>query len=162
MNTARLRPVLGALLLVLTAAGCSSGSGGSGGGTSTGSPMPSASPSAAVSPSASTSASPSASASASGSASASSAASSAATAVRVTIKEFTFGPDKFTVSPGATVTVVNEDSTAHTLTATGSGGFDSGTIGAGKTATFTAPTAPGSYPFICELHQFMKGTLTVA
>ncbi len=82
--------------------------------------------------------------------------------MRVSIKEFTFGPDKFTVSPGATVTVVNEDSTAHTLTATGQGGFDSGTIGAGKTATFTAPTAPGSYPFICTLHQFMKGTLTVA
>ncbi|BFV55714.1 hypothetical protein KCMC57_up08180 [Kitasatospora sp. CMC57] len=82
--------------------------------------------------------------------------------MRVSIKEFTFGPDTFTVSPGATVTVTNEDSTAHTLTATGKGGFDSGTIGAGKTATFTAPTAGGSYPFICTLHQFMKGTLTVA
>ncbi|WP_405020500.1 cupredoxin domain-containing protein [Kitasatospora sp. NBC_00070] len=82
--------------------------------------------------------------------------------MQVTIKEFTFGPDNFTVSPGAKVTVVNQDSTAHTLTATGQGGFDSGTIGAGKTVTFTAPTKPGSYPFICSLHQFMKGTLTVA
>ncbi|MBB4945269.1 plastocyanin [Kitasatospora gansuensis] len=154
MNTSRLRPALG-LLLLLAATACSSGSGG---GSASSTPTPAVSSSAAVSPSA---ASPSPSA-VSSSASPSAAVSSPAAAVQVTIKEFTFGPDKFTVSPGAKVTVVNEDSTAHTLTATGKGGFDSGTIGGGKTATFTAPTAPGSYPFICSLHQFMKGTLTVA
>ncbi|WP_157531485.1 MULTISPECIES: cupredoxin domain-containing protein [unclassified Kitasatospora] len=153
MNAPRLRPALGALLLALTAVACSSGSGDGGPASGTPTPTPAVSSSAA-SPSA---ASPSPSAS-----SPSAAASSPAASVRVSIKEFTFGPDKFTVSPGATVTVVNEDSTAHTLTATGQGGFDSGTIGGGKTATFTAPTAPGSYPFICTLHQFMKGTLTVA
>ncbi|MFJ9516964.1 cupredoxin domain-containing protein [Kitasatospora sp. NPDC101801] len=156
MHTPRLRPVLGVLLLALTAAACSSGSGG---GSASGTPTPVVSSSAA-SPSAASSSG--ASASASTSTVSPSASGSAQAAVQVTIKEFTFGPDNFTVGPGAKVTVVNQDSTAHTLTATGQGGFDSGTIGAGKTVTFTAPTKPGSYPFICSLHQFMKGTLTVA
>ncbi len=29
------------------------------------------------------------------------------------------------------------------------------------TATFTAPTAPGTYPYHCIFHANMKGTLTV-
>jgi plastocyanin len=151
VNTPRLLPALCALLLALTATACSSDSGG---GPASGTPAPAVSSSAVASSSA---ASPSAAGP-----SPSAAGSSSVAAVRVSIKEFTFGPDKFTVSPGATVTVVNEDSTAHTLTASGQGAFDTGTIGGGKTGTFTAPTAPGSYPFICTLHQFMKGTLTVA
>jgi plastocyanin len=62
------------------------------------------------------------------------------------------------VKAGSTVTVKNEASVTHTVTQDG-GGFNV-SIDAGKTATFTAPAA-GTYPFHCNIHNFMKGTLTV-
>ncbi|MFG1806783.1 cupredoxin domain-containing protein [Streptomyces sp. NPDC049040] len=80
---------------------------------------------------------------------------------RIGIKNFAFGPGTLTVKPGSVVTVTNNDSTTHTLTATGAKAFDTGDIAAGKTVTFTAPAKAGSYPYICTIHPFMKGTLTV-
>jgi plastocyanin len=62
------------------------------------------------------------------------------------------------VKAGSTVTVKNDASVTHTVTQDG-GGFNV-SIDAGKTATFTAPAA-GTYPFHCNIHNFMKGTLTV-
>jgi plastocyanin len=59
------------------------------------------------------------------------------------------------------VTVTNHDSVAHTLTSK-SGGFDTGDIQAGQSKTFTAPNRAGSYPYICTIHQYMTGTLTVS
>lgn len=160
------RAVLGVVLAcaVLSAAGCSSSKSGS---TTTtpaatsasatgGSPSASASGSASKSSSASKSASGSASSSPSGSASA-----SGVTSATITIKNFAFGPADLTVAPGAKITVVNQDSTTHTLTATGSKAFDTGDLAGGKSATITAPTTPGSYPYICSIHTYMKGTLTV-
>jgi plastocyanin len=77
----------------------------------------------------------------------------------VIIKDFAFdGPAS--VTPGATVTVKNEDTEAHTLTADGAGGFDV-TIDPGTSAAFTAPTKAGSYPYHCTYHGNMHGTLTV-
>ncbi|MBY8879050.1 cupredoxin domain-containing protein [Actinacidiphila acidipaludis] len=81
---------------------------------------------------------------------------------RLTIQNFAFHPAALTVKPGAPVTVVNADSTAHTVTATGSKPFDTGTIAPGHTVVFTAPRTAGSYPYICTIHPFMKGTLTVS
>ncbi|MCF2531560.1 cupredoxin domain-containing protein [Yinghuangia soli] len=78
----------------------------------------------------------------------------------VMIKSFAFAPAAFTVAPGATVTVVNQDDSAHTLTANDKA-FDTGTLAPGATGTFTAPTKPGTYPFLCTPHPFMTGTLTV-
>jgi plastocyanin len=79
----------------------------------------------------------------------------------ITIKNFGYSGD-LTVKPGAKVTVTNEDSTAHTLTDKKTHKFDTGNIdGNGGTGTFTAPTAPGKYPFGCTYHPEMKGTLTV-
>ncbi|WP_329499351.1 cupredoxin domain-containing protein [Kitasatospora herbaricolor] len=106
------------------------------------------------------SASPSASGSASGSASASPGG-TPATAVTVTIKDFAFNPVGVTVAPGATVTVINQDSTAHTVTSVTDGLFDTGDIAGGQTTTFTAPTTPGEYRYICSIHPNMHGTLTV-
>jgi plastocyanin len=65
------------------------------------------------------------------------------------------------VKAGATVTVVNKDSTPHTLTDKKTHEFDTGTIDGGATGTFTAPTKPGQYPFGCTFHPEMAGTLTV-
>ena len=79
----------------------------------------------------------------------------------ITIKNFAFSPSSLTVAPGASVTVTNDDSVAHTLTSR-SGGFDTGDIQAGQSKTFTAPNKAGSYPYICNIHQYMTGTLTVS
>ena len=78
----------------------------------------------------------------------------------ITISNFMYSPMSLSVSPGATVTVTNKDAVTHTLTATG-GQFNTGDIAQGRTKTFTAPTRPGTYHYICDIHQFMTGTITV-
>ena len=91
------------------------------------------------------------------------AAPAAATAVGapavMTIADFGFSP--LTVAPGATVTVTNADGVPHTVTAVG-GEFASGLIDPGASVAFVAPTQPGTYTFVCDLHPTMQGTLVVA
>lgn len=65
------------------------------------------------------------------------------------------------VRPGQELTVVNNDETAHTLTADANNAFDIRISGSGGITKFTAPTAPGTYPFHCKYHAGMTGTLTV-
>ena len=72
-----------------------------------------------------------------------------------------FSPMSATVAPGATVTVTNKDSVTHTLTAT-KGQFDTGDIAGGQSKTFTAPMKPGTYSYICNIHQYMMGTIVVS
>ncbi|HET7139382.1 MAG TPA: cupredoxin domain-containing protein [Arthrobacter sp.] len=88
------------------------------------------------------------------------AAAAAAGAPAITIKDFEYGAP-LTVAPGAVVTVTNMDSAGHTVTADTGRAFDVDVKGGGGTATFTAPTAPGSYPYHCTYHPNMHGTLTV-
>jgi plastocyanin len=78
----------------------------------------------------------------------------------ITISNFMFTPMSITVSPGATVRVTNKDSSTHTLTATGNQ-FNTGDVDQNKTKTFKAPTKPGTYHYICNIHQYMMGTLVV-
>jgi len=56
--------------------------------------------------------------------------------------------------------VTNKDSATHTLTATG-GQFNTGDITQNETKTFKAPSKPGNYHYICNIHQYMMGTITV-
>lgn len=81
----------------------------------------------------------------------------------IVIKNFAYHPSSLTVAPGATVTVKNEDSATHTLTATDphNGVFNTGDIQPGTSTTFKAPSTAGSYAYICLIHQFMHGTLVV-
>ncbi len=96
------------------------------------------------------------------SSSSSSASASAATGpARITIKNFEFKPLDLTVKSGAKVTVSNEDTTTHTVTAKDNKSFDTGDIADGSTTTFTAPTKAGTYDYLCTIHTFMKGKLTV-
>ena len=88
-----------------------------------------------------------------------SAAPTAAAAATITIKSFEYGAP-VTVPPGAVVAVTNMDNAPHTVTADQSPAFDVDVRGAG-TATFTAPSAPGTYPYHCTYHPNMKGVLTV-
>lgn len=74
-----------------------------------------------------------------------------------------YTPNPLTVAPGATVTVKNSDTlAAHTVTSDDGTSFDTGSIAAGQSDTFTAPTTAGDYPYHCALHPTMKGTLRVA
>jgi plastocyanin len=81
----------------------------------------------------------------------------------IVIKNFMFSPASITVSPGAVVTVKNEDSVTHTLTDKANPTlFSTGDVSPGHTKTFKAPDKPGSYPFFCTIHQYMTGTLVVS
>ena len=77
----------------------------------------------------------------------------------ITIKDFAFAPQPLTVRAGTTITVTNDDGTAHTVTAT-KGAFDTGDIDGGATAQITVDR-PGSYSYFCDIHQYMKGTIHV-
>lgn len=81
--------------------------------------------------------------------------------VRLTVKDFAFSPATLTVRPGEKITVVNQDSAAHTVTATEGEAFDTGSIPGGGSATLTAPSDTGRYAFDCTFHPSMKGTLIV-
>jgi plastocyanin len=86
--------------------------------------------------------------------------SSAATAAAViTIKNYGFMVPGG-VSPGERITVHNDDTVTHTVTADTGGTFDV-TVPASGTATLTAPGKAGSYAFHCTYHAEMHGTLVV-
>jgi plastocyanin len=79
----------------------------------------------------------------------------------ITISNFMFSPMTITVAPGAVIKVTNKDSAAHTLTSTDGTLFNSGIINQNQTKTITAPTKPGKYSYICNIHQYMMGMIVV-
>ena len=99
--------------------------------------------------------------SSSSSSSASGSGGSPAVTTHLVIKNFAFHPADFTVAPGATITVTNRDSVDHTFTARDHA-FNTGDIAPGATVTVHAPQKPGTYPYLCLIHQYMTGTLTVS
>jgi plastocyanin len=110
----------------------------------------------------SSSSSSSASAPSSATATGSSASQKTGSTDTIVIKNFMFSPDSLTVSPGAVVTVKNEDSVTHTLTdKTDQNTFNTGPVAPNQTKTFKAPDKAGSYSFFCTIHQYMTGTLVV-
>ena len=112
---------------------------------------------ATPSPGASPTASPSATSEAS--AEASPAASPTGAACTVEIRDFAFNPAEIEIAAGTTVTWTNNDTVAHTATAT-DGTFDSGILDPGASFKFTFDK-PGTYDFACLIHPNMKGTVTV-
>jgi plastocyanin len=80
--------------------------------------------------------------------------------VSVSIKGFAFNPADITAKVGQTITFTNDDSAPHTAT------LDDGSCttpqiagGASDGLTFTAA---GTFPFHCNVHPNMKGTITVS
>ncbi|NDB32660.1 MAG: hypothetical protein EB163_01830 [Nitrososphaeria archaeon] len=71
-----------------------------------------------------------------------------------------YSPDTVTVKAGGKVTWKNMDNAAHTATSTDGKAFDTSLINAGASASATLSTA-GSYPYMCSLHPWMQGTVTV-
>lgn len=70
-----------------------------------------------------------------------------------------FTPKTLTIDAGQTVTFVNGDDDAHTVTAV-DGTFDSKGLDTGSIWRHAFPK-PGVYTYFCELHPFMKGTIFV-
>jgi len=95
----------------------------------------------------------------------------------VEVRLFAFHPGQLLIAPGTTVTWVNEDDIAHTVTsgrpgddlgATGDaadppepdGVFDGELEGPGATFSFTFQR-PGTYTYYCDIHRGMHGTVVV-
>jgi plastocyanin len=81
----------------------------------------------------------------------------------IIIKNFAYHPDRLTVSPGELIKVENHDSVTHTLTSDSgdTAHFNTGYIHPGQTVYIHAPRKPGTYPYLCLIHQFMTGVIIV-
>lgn len=77
----------------------------------------------------------------------------------VEIQDSNYLPPSLTVPVGTTVRWINHDEETHTVTSMtglfGSAGLD---LKEEYTHTFTAP---GAYPYTCDLHPHMRGTVVV-
>jgi plastocyanin len=80
-----------------------------------------------------------------------------------------YDPDELTVSAGAEVSVVNQDTLPHTVTS-GTGPqdpnsaqlFDTSLINGGESATLSlAQVTAGQYDYYCMVHPYMTGKITV-
>jgi len=78
----------------------------------------------------------------------------------ITIKDFKFTPDPLKAPAGATITVKNDDTTTHTLTADDQS-FDAGEIANGSSGKITLPAKAGTVKYHCQIHNFMKGSIEV-
>ncbi|MGC1852724.1 MAG: cupredoxin family copper-binding protein [Solirubrobacterales bacterium] len=78
---------------------------------------------------------------------------------KVEIEDFAYYPDPVTIEEGGKVIWQNEDSAPHTATAE-DGSFDTGTLEEGKLKSESFKE-PGTYPYICSIHPYMKGTVEV-
>jgi plastocyanin len=79
----------------------------------------------------------------------------------VNLKNTAFQPRDIQVKVGEKITFENDDSFAHTVTATKGAKFDSGSLDGGKTFEFTADKA-GKISYVCTFHPGMAGTITVS
>ena len=78
----------------------------------------------------------------------------------ITIKDSAFGAP-LTVRPGATIKVTNQDAAAHDVSSDDEGRFRTPLLNKDESATFTAPTQPGTYKFSCTVHGQMQGIGTL-
>ena len=78
----------------------------------------------------------------------------------VVIQNFSFKPAHITVKRGTRVTWINRDMTKHTATAS-NGAIDSGILPPGHSYSHTFKTAGRTNNYHCEIHPFMRGSVTV-
>jgi plastocyanin len=82
---------------------------------------------------------------------------------RVEIVDYDFSPTTITVKVGESVSWADRDTSDHWVVSSPSSPstFDLGRQSTGSTVNFTFG-APGSYPYFCKLHNYMKGTVVVS
>lgn len=81
------------------------------------------------------------------------------TSTTISMSYTAFSPATLTVKTGTTVTWKNDDNMTHTATANG-GSFNTGDIAPGASKGVTFATA-GSFPYHCNYHSGMTGTIVV-
>lgn len=84
---------------------------------------------------------------------------------QVEISGFAFSPSSITVKRGTTVTWTNKDSSAHNVISedgapAGGPQKPQALFGQNQSFSFTFNTV-GTFPYFCEPHPFMKGTVIV-
>jgi amicyanin len=77
----------------------------------------------------------------------------------VTIADFKFAPAALMVKMGTTIVWTNKDAIAHNV-AFSAGAITSSILNQ-KDQFSRALTAPGTYTYICTIHPFMHGSVTV-
>lgn len=85
--------------------------------------------------------------------------------VTIVAKDMQFAPADVTVPAGTAVQIVfdNQEGAPHNIAISDASGASvfKGEIVSNKQVTYSVPALqPGSYPFICEVHPNMKGTIT--
>jgi plastocyanin len=81
---------------------------------------------------------------------------------QVKIASFQFTPQTVTVKPGSKVTWTNSDTAVHSIKDTSSLATPV-SQDLGQSATFSITYGqPGTYSYICGIHQYMTGSVTVA
>lgn len=83
----------------------------------------------------------------------------AVNAVAVDIVDFSFSPDPLDIAVGTTVTWTNQDAQAHTATGEGNA-WTTDKLDQGQSASVTFDEA-GTFPYHCEYHPNMSGTINV-
>jgi len=80
----------------------------------------------------------------------------------VLVANFSFTPSTLTVKVGTTVTwEFDQASAPHNVVSTSNPPlFNSGTPKGTGSFSFTF-TTPGSYPYLCQIHPYMQGTIVV-
>lgn len=86
-------------------------------------------------------------------------AAAAASDVTVRIDNFTFSPADLTITPGTTVTWINNDDIPHTVVETEKV-FRSKALDTDDSYSFTFTTS-GEFSYFCSLHPHMTGKITV-
>jgi plastocyanin len=89
-----------------------------------------------------------------------SAAAAPPASAQVRIVGFMFKPMTVTVRVGGTVTWMQVDAVGHSVESTTHAWATSKVLAPGQTFTHTF-TAAGTYPYICGVHPYMTGTVSV-
>jgi alcohol dehydrogenase (cytochrome c) len=79
---------------------------------------------------------------------------------QIKIEDYTYGPQRITVAAGTKVTFTNNGSQPHNAMSADAGGWDTGMLAKGETASVTF-NRPGSFTYICTPHPSMIGQIIV-
>jgi plastocyanin len=79
--------------------------------------------------------------------------------ITAVVQDFMFRPARLAIAAGTTIVWTNGGQVVHTVSAE-DGSFDSGPIEAGERRGITF-SRPGTYPFHCTPHPFMRGEVVV-
>jgi len=78
----------------------------------------------------------------------------------VTIKDFAFAAPSLNIAKGTTVTWTNQDNVGHSVVSSDKTTFKSAKLTQGQAFSFTFDT-DGTFAYICGIHPYMQGTITV-